>query len=273
MLGWEPPRIRRVSVLVQHIAPLCRLLRAAVQEQLRAEADLDADDATAERPFTGLRSDWRRYLFPTADDATFADGYAQTVTFALLLARTEGIPLTRTTFHEIGRRLNAGHALMGKALQLLTDNVSERFEVTPDLLSRTVARVEWETIRKGNQDAYLHLCESFLSVYDDRLRQRSGSYYTPHQVVGEMVRLTEEVLRTRLGKTRGFGDESVHIVDPGMGTGTYLHTIIQRVAQQAVERSGEAMAPDAIGRLATRLYGFELQMAPSPSPNSAPPIC
>ncbi|MFF4018886.1 type ISP restriction/modification enzyme [Streptomyces sp. NPDC001843] len=262
VLCWEPPKIRRVSVLVQHIAPLCRLLREAVREQLRAEAGLDAADSTADHPFTGLRSDWRRLLFPTADDATFADGYAQTVTFALLLARTERIPVTGSSFHEIGRRLNAGHALMGKALQLLTDNVNERFEVTLNLLARTVAAVEWDIIRQGNRDAYLHLYESFLSVYDDNLRQRSGSYYTPHQVVEEMVRLAEEVLRTRLGKARGYGDESVHIVDPAMGTGTYLHTVIERVARQAAERHGEAMAPDAIGRLTERLYGFELQMGP-----------
>ncbi|WP_051713920.1 type ISP restriction/modification enzyme [Streptomyces sp. NRRL WC-3626] len=262
VLFWEPQEVRRASVLVQHIAPLCRLLREAVREQLRAESGTDADDPTVERPFTGLRSDWRRLLFPTADDATFADGYAQTVTFALLLAHTEGIPVTGTSFHEIGRRLHAGHALMGKALQLLTDNVNERFEVTLDLLARTVESVDWETIRQGNRDAYLHLYESFLSVYDDDLRRRSGSYYTPHQVVEEMVRLTEEVLRTRLGKARGYGDDGVHIVDPAMGTGTYLHTIIERVARQAAARSGEAMARDAIGRLAGRLYGFELQMGP-----------
>ncbi|MER8032457.1 type ISP restriction/modification enzyme [Streptomyces bauhiniae] len=262
VLCWQPPEIRRVSVLVQHIAPLCRLLREAVREQLRAEAGLNAADSATERPFTGLRSDWRRLLFPTADDATFADGYAQTVTFALLLARTERIPVTDTSFHEIGRRLNAGHALMGKALQLLTDNVNERFEVTLNLLARTVAAVDWETIRQGNRDAYLHLYESFLSVYDDSLRQRSGSYYTPHQVVEEMVRLAEEVLRTRLGKAHGYGDESVHIVDPAMGTGTYLHTVIERVARQAAERHGDAMARDAIARLAERLYGFELQMGP-----------
>ncbi|MET7901976.1 type ISP restriction/modification enzyme [Streptomyces sp. NPDC005355] len=263
VLCWEPEKIRRVSVLVQHLAPLCRLLREAVREQLRAEARADhGDSASADRPFTGLRSDWRRLLFPTADDATFADGYAQTVTFALLLAHTEDIPVTGTSFHEVGRRLNAGHALMGKALQLLTDNINERFEVTLHLLARTIAAVDWKTIRQGNRDAYLHLYESFLSVYDDDLRQRSGSYYTPREVVEEMVRLAEDVLRTRLGKARGYGDEDVHIVDPAMGTGTYLHTIIDRVARQAAERYGDAMAPDAIGRLAERLYGFELQMGP-----------
>lgn len=262
-LLWAPPPIRHVPRLVQHIAPLCRLLRGAVLEQLAAEAKSpEAEENTHARPFTGLKSDWRKLLFPSADDATFADGYAQAVTFALLLARTENIPLTEGNLHEIGRKLDADHALMGKALQLLTDNVNERFEVTLNLLLRTISSVDWPTIRRGNRDAYLHLYENFLTVYDARLRQKSGSYYTPRQVVEEMVRLTEDVLRTRLGKTQGYAENDVRIVDPAMGTGTFLHTIIENVASQASEQRGPAMAKDAIGRLAKRLYGFELQMGP-----------
>ncbi|MFG2885158.1 type ISP restriction/modification enzyme [Streptomyces sp. NPDC048297] len=262
-LRWTPQRITQVSRLVQHIAPLCRLLRSTVMEQLAFEARSSApDDDRRARPFTGLRNDWRRLLFPSADDARFADGYAQTVTFALLLARTEGIPLEPNSFHETGRMLDADHALMGKALQLLTDNVSERFTVTLDLLTRTIAEVRWDVIRAGNRDAYLHLYEHFLTVYDPALRQQSGSYYTPHEVVAEMVRLTEDVIRTRLGQEEGFGAEEVKIIDPAMGTGTFLHTIIERVAEQAKDRHGPAMARDAISRLANRLFGFELQMGP-----------
>ncbi|WP_345552056.1 type ISP restriction/modification enzyme [Streptomyces lannensis] len=262
-LLWAPSPIRQVSRLVQHIAPLCRLLRGAVLEQLAAEAKSPEDEEDVKaRPFSGLKSDWRRLLFPSADDATFADGYAQAVTFALLLARTEDISLTEGNLHEIGRKLDADHALMGKALQLLTDNVNERFEVTLNLLLRTIGSVDWPSIRRGNRDAYLHLYENFLTVYDSRLRQKSGSYYTPREVVEQMVRLTGDVLRTRLGKTKGFTDGDVRIVDPAMGTGTFLHTIIENVADQASEASGPAMAQDAIGQLAKRLYGFELQMGP-----------
>ncbi|MEV0171458.1 type ISP restriction/modification enzyme [Streptomyces sp. NPDC050803] len=262
-LRWTPPKITQVSRLVHHIAPLCRLLRSTVLEQLDFEARSSApDDDMRARPFTGLKNDWRRLLFPTADDATFADGYAQTITFALLLARTEGIPLEPNSFHEIGRLLDADHALMGKALQLLTDNVNERFTVTLDLLTRTIAEVQWDVIRAGNRDAYLHLYEHFLTVYDPALRQQSGSYYTPLEVVEEMVRLTEAVVRTRLGQEEGFGADEVKIVDPAMGTGTFLHTIIERVAEQATDRHGPAMARDAISRLASRLFGFELQTGP-----------
>ncbi|WP_181786006.1 type ISP restriction/modification enzyme [Streptomyces phytophilus] len=262
-VGWGPPGIGHVNRLVQHIAPLCRLLRAAVREQLAAETRSTApeDDARA-RPFTGLKGDWRRLLFPAADDATFADGYAQTVTFALLLARTEGIPLTTAGLHGVGRRLDAGHALMGKALQLLTDNVNERFSVTLDLLTSTINRVDWPAIRRGNRDAYMHLYENFLTVYDPELRQRSGSYYTPRDVVDDMVRLTEDVLHSRLGKAEGYGQDDVRIVDPSMGTGTYLHSIIERVAERASAQHGPAMRRDAIERLARRLFGFEVQMGP-----------
>ncbi|MGW1373807.1 type ISP restriction/modification enzyme [Streptomyces sp. NPDC002446] len=262
-LHWVPERIRQVSVLVRRTAPLCRLLRAAVLEQLEHEG---RDSAAGARPqdlrFTGLKKDWRKLLFPTADDATFADGYAQAVTFALLLARTENISLTGVGLHEVGRRLDAGHALMGKALQLLTDNITESFEVTLDLLIQVIDAIDWEAIRKGRRDAYLHLYESFLEVYDEKLRQQSGSYYTPREVVEEMVRLTEDVLRTRLGRTEGYANPDVRIVDPAMGTGTYLHAIIEHVAAWAADNIGPGATPDAISDLARRLIGFELQMGP-----------
>lgn len=262
-LLWKPAPIVQVARLVQHVAPLCRLLRSAVLEQLAAEAKSSSPDHDVRaRPFTGLKNDWRKLLFPTADDATFADGYAQAVTFALLLAGSEGLLTEDASLHEVGRLLDADHALMGRALQLLTGNVNERFSVTLELLQRTITQVNWPAIRTGNRDAYLHLYEHFLTVYDSALRQKSGSYYTPHEVVEEMVRLTEDVLRTRLGQPDGFGADEVRIVDPAMGTGTYLHTIIERVAAQAVDRYGPAMARDAISRLASRLYGLELQMGP-----------
>jgi hypothetical protein len=177
-------------------------------------------------------------------------------------------------FHEIGRRLNAGHALMGRALQLLTDNVNERLEVTLNLLARTVAAVDWANIRQGNRDVYLHLYESSLSVYDDNLRQRSGSYYTPHQVVEEMVRLTEEVLRTRLAKARGYGDESVHIVGPRDGH-RHLPAHRHRAGWRGRRPSGTATPwhPTRSAGSPSDCTVSSSRWARSRSPNSARPTC
>ncbi|MGS2613629.1 type ISP restriction/modification enzyme [Micromonospora sp. LZ34] len=262
-LTWKPAPIRSVRQLVKAIAPLCRLLRQEVVDQLdREAAAVRAGQAEQEQPFTGLAKDWRRLLFPTADNKVFADGYAQAVTFALLLARSENISLVNGNLHEVGRKLGHTHSVMGKALQLLTDNISDRFRVSLDLLVRVVDAVEWDRIRAGRADAYLHLYEDFLEVYDDELRKASGTYYTPIQVVTEMVRLVEDVLRTRLDCADGFWSPQVVTVDPAMGTGTFLHAIIKRVAEQVTDSDGAGSVPHAIEQLARRLIGFELQMGP-----------
>lgn len=262
-LSWKPEPINSVAVLVRAIAPLTRLLRGEVLDQLADEQRAIAQGSqTWEQPFTGLAADWRNLLFPQADDHTFADGYAQTVTFALLLAKTENMKLEGRSLHEVGAQLDAEHSLMGRALQLLTDNVQEGFAVTLSLLIRVIDSVDWPKVRAGRRDMYLHLYENFLDEYDPELRKRSGSYYTPREVVDEMVRLTEEVLITRLDRPAGFLDEDVVTIDPAMGTGTFLHTIVERSLNRVERREGKGAVPGAATSLARSLIGFELQMGP-----------
>ena len=261
-LSWRPAAITNVGALVRAIAPLTRLLRGEVVDQIAAEhAAIAAGGAADDQPFLGLARDWRALLFPTGDDGDFADGYAQAVTFALLLARSEDIDITTTSLHAVGDRLHGDHSLMGTALQLLTDHVGADFTVTLSLLVRVVAAVDWPKVRAGKRDTYLHLYERFLDVYDEALRKASGSYYTPHQVVEEMVRLSEQALTRRLGRT-GFADPSVTTVDPAMGTGTFLHTILERAAATAEEADGAGIVPGVVTDLARRLIGFEIQMGP-----------
>lgn len=264
-LRWRPAPITNVTSLVSAIAPLTRLLRGEVLDQLRIErASHRAEHhRTVDQPFTDLAKDWRKLLFPTADDVKFADGYAQTVTFALLLARTENIDLdTAGGLHQVGNQLAAQHSLMSRALQLLTDYVASSFAVTLDLLVRVINAVDWSRIRTGKRDVYLHLYERFLDEYDPDLRKASGSYYTPRQVVEPMTRLVEEVLQTHLNKPTGFADPSVVTVDPALGTGTFLHTIIERVGEQIAIHDGQGAVPGGVTTLATRLFGFELQLGP-----------
>ncbi len=261
-LRWKPAPIGSVTALVRAIAPLTRLLRSEVLDQLAAERRaIAAGEPSYKQPFQGLAADWRALLFPSASDDVFADGYAQTVTFALLLARSDGIELDGASLHTVGDELGDHHSLMGRALQLLTDTVATDFKVTLDLLVRVIGAVEWDSVRAGKRDTYLHLYEDFLEEYDPGLRKQSGSYYTPIEVVEQMVRLTDEVLQTRLGKA-GFSDEKVLTVDPAMGTGTFLQAVIDRAAEQITDTHGPGMVRGLITDLAKRLVGFELQTGP-----------
>lgn len=259
-LNWHPVPIKTVPKLVSAVAPITRMLRTKVVEQLAYEtARVKAGESSHQQLFLGLANDWRKLLFPDASDEVFADGYAQTVTFALLLARTEKIDLESTSLYEIGQQLGADHSLMGKALQLLTNDVKGDFVPTIDLLRRVIGAVQWDAVRK-KKDTYLHLYENFLAEYDPELRKATGTYYTPHEVVDQMVRLAEEALVTKLGKPKGFLDPSVTTIDPAMGTGTFLHSIIEHVAEKVEQTEGPGAVPGTITELVSRLIGFELQL-------------
>ncbi|GGT80948.1 type ISP restriction/modification enzyme [Actinomadura citrea] len=264
-LRWTPPPIVSVDDLVETVAPLCRLLRQFVVDQMALEKKAVREGADEWRqPFSGLARDWRSLLFPTVSDTVFADYYAQTLTFSLLLARSEGIDVAGADMNAISVQLRAGqtHELMGKALQLLTESATDQLSDLLDLLRRVIGAVDWHRVRRGERDAYLHLYESFLNMYDPELRQNSGVYYTPREVVDSMVRLTGEILANRLNTPDKFLAPTVTTVDPAMGTGTYLHAIIEQTAQQVTDRQGPGSVPSAISSLAERLMGFEKQMGP-----------
>ncbi|WP_328332391.1 type ISP restriction/modification enzyme [Streptomyces sp. NBC_00455] len=266
-LGWQPQRITTVSQLVTSLASLCQYLREEALEQLALERRAPDGSRSRRRdpkPFTALAHHWREVLFPSTDgqdpDRLFADRYTQTIAFALLLARIENVPLANRNFGDVARELKAENMVMGRALQLLTETVDAEFARRIDTLVQVIDAVDWEAIRAQKPDAHVHLYENFLQEYDRELRKRSGTYYTPPRLVKEMVRFTDAVLRTRLGCEEGFADKQVTIVDPAMGTGTFLSEIIDRVAEER-SRRGQGFRGEAVEQLADRLIGFERQMA------------
>jgi hypothetical protein len=257
-LLWRPDPPLTVAQLVRSAANLCGLLRGEVAETLGRERE--GEEARA--IFTSLAEDWRALLFPGLTDQEFADAYAQTVTFALLLARVDGIAFDGQPISEIARQLGKKHSLMGRALGVLTQETVEGRSIVAATMIRVFGVVDWDQISDGRPDTYLHLYEDFLEVYDQSLRKESGSYYTPNEVVSAMVRLVGEILRTRMGIARGFADEDVTIVDPAMGTGTFLLSIIDAVAAAIAEEEGEPAVPPQVRSLFSRLVGFERQAGP-----------
>jgi hypothetical protein len=257
-LLWKPDPPRTVNQLVRAVAKLCRLLRHEVSDTLIRERH----GQEAKAVFTGLASDWRRLLFPGLPDEGFADAYAQTVTFALLLARLVGIVFDGKDLPEIARQLGKKHSLMGKALAVLTEDAVEGRSIVVPTLLRVIGAVDWESTGNGSSDSYLHLYEHFLAEYDEELRERSGSYYTPNEVVTFMVGFVEELLRTQMGKEWGLATEDVFVIDPAMGTGTFLLSVIDSVAGTIADAQGPGAVPAELRDLFKRLIGFEKQAGP-----------
>ncbi|MCW2999177.1 MAG: putative methyltransferase [Solirubrobacterales bacterium] len=252
-LRWKPIAPRRPRELARVSARLCRVLRAEVGELLAEES-------------TGLRDlaeDWRRLLYPNATDSEFADGYAQTVTFALLLARVENIDLDGRDLREIADDLGSSHTLMARALAALTDPaVLPKLAVSVGTLQRVLAVVDWPKISRADPASWLYFYEDFLDHYDQALRKQTGSYYTPVEAVDPMVRMVDGLLRTRLGHAKGFASAGVTVVDPATGTGTFLFRIVDSIAQQIEGDLGPGAVGAELRKAAKRLIGFELQAGP-----------
>ena len=252
---WEPLPPRSAKELAETTARLCRLLREEVTEQLgRGSPSL-----------TNLATDWRKLLFPRATDEAFADGYAQAVTFGLLMARARDIRLA-DGLDRVAGELRDTNTLIGTALRILTDDADNEMALKTSLatLTRVLDAVHWLTVSKGKPEAWLYFYEDFLSVYDNELRKKTGSYYTPPEVVHAMVRLVDEALSSqrRFGLHGGLASQEVTIADPATGTGTFLLGVLRRIAQTTAADQGPGGPPAVVEQAVSRLIGFEMQFGP-----------
>lgn len=253
-LGWDPVPPRSAKELARVSARLCRLLRDEVAEQL----------ALGSEALTALAVDWRKLLFPDASDERFADGYAQAVTFGLLMARAKNIKLA-TGFEKVAAELGETSSLIGAALRLLTDSAEnqETLKISLGTLVRVLDAVRWPTISRGDPEAWLYFYEEFLEVYDSALRKQTGSYYTPPEVVGAMVDLVDEALRSpRFRLHGGIASAAVTLADPATGTGTFLLGILRKIAETVKASEGEGSVKAAINAAIKRLIAFEMQLGP-----------
>lgn len=254
-LTWQPIPPRNAKQLAQVSARLCRLLREEVAEELERNNP----------GLTSLAGEWRNLLFPDASNEQFADGYAQAVTFGLLVARVRNLDLSKG-LDAAANELKKTSTLIGTALRLLIDNpdIKAALKTSLETLSRVLNVVEWQALTKGKPDAWLYFYEDFLEVYDKKLRKLTGSYYTPPEVVSAMVRLTDDVLRdpALFNRRDGLAAKSVTICDPAVGTGTFLLGVLRRIAETVEKDQGAGNIGPAIADAAERIVGFELQFGP-----------
>lgn len=248
-LDWSPVVPRTPDGLAKLLAPLCRLLREQVLEGLKVEGSTVAQ----------LAGEWRQYLFGDADDPTFADAYAQTVTYALLLARLEGEGDLRFA----AERLDSQHGLLAQVLRLLAQPDARReIEVPVALIERVVAAVDPALLASAGSDPWLYFYEDFLAAYDQHLRRERGVYYTPAPVVACQVSLVADLLDRCFGKPLAYADDDVVLLDPACGTGTYPLAAIRLGLDRAEARYGRGVLPGRATTAAANTHAFEILVGP-----------
>ncbi len=250
-LLWQPIVPSSPKALAELLAPLCRFVRDDVTLALQEESS----------SLSHVARDWRETLFPDADDSRFADAYAQTLTYALLLARLSGAD--NVTPDSAAQQLDSGHGLLAGALRVLGNpDVRRDVGVGLDVLIRSINAIDIAALKSESGEPWLYFYEDFLAKYDPKLRNDYGVYYTPNPVILAQVRLVSELLETRFGKEMSFASDGVVVLDPAAGTGAYPLAIMQHALEHIAGFYGEGMRSQYATGLAQNIHAFEFLVGP-----------
>ncbi len=258
----EPPVPETPAEVATNLAHAARLVRDVVSDHCRSGA---VDPVVSD-----LRVDFIETLFaraeaggydPTDENSLFANAFAQTLLFGLLLARDSSGKSVGPNAHEL--LPDANFPLLRGTLRALTMEEIRRmlgtaFDVATDAVNSVDPALLLPTERR---DPLLYLYEDFLRVFDPEAVKRYGVYYTPPDVVTLMVAEVERLLRSRL-QTNGLLDPNVNVLDPACGTGTFLIAATSLAAERAAQEYGPAAAAAEVTAFAQRAHAFELLVGP-----------
>ena len=276
--------IRDAARLAEKMAKTARDLRDQIENALESEQ--------GSGPFSALMEEIRTRLVSDVNEKRFANMCAQTLVYGLLSSRVTDpdgfgasptfstVPLANPFLESFFEQVHDEAALLdlpGSGLpQLVADLARTSVEEILDQFGSTV---------KGG-DPVIHFYEEFLKQYDPELRADAGAFYTPQPVVECMVRLVDEVLRSRFGLPLGIADPSswaevaecngftvpdgvdpdkpfVSMIDPATGTGTFLIEWIRRAHCSFLESDPEGDWPQHLRvHVLPSMHAFESMLAP-----------
>ena len=257
------PKTYSAKSLAVELAKRTRFLKEQVViEELREEEEKGAAF------ILGFYEAFQKYLIGGLTKETFADLYAQTITYGLFAARTrcengfnrklaydyipETIGILRDVFHFIS---------LGKLSLQMECSVDD---ISAVLAVADVNKILHQFYHEGKgSDPIVHFYETFLAEYDPKERERRGVYYTPEAVVSYIVRSLNILLKERFGRADGLASGSVTVLDPAAGTLTFLAEASKLAVQEFINKYGEGGKQKFIkDHVMKDFYAFELMMAP-----------
>ncbi|MCA8379471.1 DEAD/DEAH box helicase family protein [Burkholderia cenocepacia] len=124
----------------------------------------------------------------------------------------------------------AKHNPMSLAMQSVLDVLQEhRLDKEADTLERfyesVKLRAEGIDNAAGKQKIVVELYDKFFRNAFPKMTERLGIVYTPVEVVDFIIHSVAHILEAEFGQT--LGSKGVHIIDPFVGTGTFVARLLQ----------------------------------------------
>lgn len=245
------------SELASRLALLTRQIRKLVKSELEIEED--------SKRLHKLMIAFQKVLISDLDEDKFSDMFAQTLAYGFFAAKV----------HHDGREefsRKSAAAILPKTnpflRRLFTEFANEHLpdaiigvvEEIVELLNKTdVKSVLTKFGELGKEDPVVHFYEYFLGEYDPKLKKSMGVYYTPDPVVSYIVNSLDEILEKEFGRKKGLADDKTLVLDPALGTGSFLSKVLQLIYDKSQKGSWNSYVADS---LLDRVFGFEILMAP-----------
>ena len=267
--------IRSSTLLADLMAKKSQLMCVILTDILKQDAK---DNATGllMRTFNDLKET----LILDLDIEGFAKIYSQTVAYGLFAARLhDATPDTFSRAEAAELIPKTNKLLRGIFNDLAGNTIHERISwIIDDLVEMFAAtnlRKMFERDIRNNRDPLIHFYEDFLKAFNANDRKKFGVWYTPLPIVKFIVRSIDYLLKNKLNIQEGLADTTtiqhktidgtyelnqVQILDPAVGTGTFLAEVINYVADQYKDQQ-TMWQKYAHSCLLPRLNGFEIQMA------------
>jgi len=255
------PKVYTAEILATELAKRTGFLKEQV-----ILAELKAGEGKAS--ILGFYEAFQKYLIAGLTQESFADLYAQTVTYGLFAARTrcetgfnrklayDYIPRTIGILRDVFSFISLGE--LPKQMEWIVDDVSDVLAVAD--VNEILSKFYHEG--KGRDPVY-YFYETFLAEYNPEERERRGVYYTPESVVSYIVRSLNVILKERFDRQDGFASNSVTVLDPAAGTLTFLAEASKLAVQEFAAKYGEGGKESFIKEhILKNFYAFELMMAP-----------
>ncbi len=206
---------------------------------------------------------------------TFSDMYAQTLVYGLFVARYYDDSSDTFSRQEARDLVPTSNPFLQHFFDHIAGpNFDKRLSYIVDELCEVFQHADTKKLVEeymADADPIIHFYEDFLKEYDPELRKKMGAYYTPLPVVNFIVRSVDHILQKDFGLTQGLADTSklpdgkhtVQILDPAVGTGTFISATIRLIYERLLKQKQEGRWPAYVHNdLLPRLHGFELMMAP-----------
>jgi|GEM_PF-374539 len=217
----------------------------------------------------GQLNSYREWLIPDLSEEKFADFYAQTITYGLFYAAFErslthpNTPLDRAqVLNLLPAAIHPVRAIFQLlAAQLLPSELNWIIDDLLVLLNKADMRAISTQLGRS-RDPVVHFYETFLSMYDPKLREKLGVYYTPDEVVSYIVGSVDGLLKTHFSKSDGLASPDVTLLDPALGTGTFMVEAFRAVARNFGQANAGAVPGHFANHTLNNFYGFEYLAAP-----------